>query len=161
MNHARQKTGDTLRLWILQGVEVILIMKIVQIVHRMEFESINTSKKHYITVHYKKIFRHGALSYRYERLLFFLILSKNKISYSRNNRKGSPYFWVFKTTSNPCSTNNGNSTCDSKRPKMAILVSSEDQPGLSWRTRVRWDRREVFQLFSLCFPRWNFVSARR
>ena len=100
-------------------------MKIVQIVHRMEFESINTSKKHYITVHYKKIFRHGALSYRYERLLFFLILSKNKISYSRNNRKGSPYFWVFKTTSNPCSTNNGNSTCDSKRPKMAILVSSE------------------------------------
>ena len=78
MNHARQKTGDPLRLCILQGVEVILIMKIVQIVLRMEFESINTSKKHYITVHYKKILRHGALSYRYERLLFFLILFKNK-----------------------------------------------------------------------------------
>ena len=125
MNHARQKTGDPLRLWILQGVEVILIMKIVQIVLRMEFESINTSKKHYITVHYKKILRHGALSYRYERLLFFLILFKNKISYSRNNRKVSPYSWVFKTTFNPYSTKNGNSTCDSKRPKMAILVSSD------------------------------------
>ena len=103
-------------------------MKIVQIVLRMEFESINTSKKHYITVHYKKILRHGALSYRYDRLLFFLILFKNKISYSRNNRKTSPYFWVFKTTFNPCSTKNGNSTCDSKRPKTAILVSSEDNP---------------------------------
>ena len=100
-------------------------MKIVQIVLRMEFESINTSKKHYITVHYKKILRHGALSYRYERLLFFLILFKNKISYSRNNRKVSPNSWVFKTTFNPCSTKNGNSTCDSKRPKMAILVSSD------------------------------------
>ena len=110
-------------------------MKIVQIVLRMEFESINTSKKHYITVHYKKILRHGALSYRYERLLFFLILFKNKISYSRNNRKTSPYSWVFKTAFNPCSTKNGNSTCDSKRPKTAILVSSEDIVDM-WNARI-------------------------
>ena len=70
---------------------------------------------------------------------FFLILFKNKISYSRNNRKVSPYSWVFKTTFNPCSTKNGNSTCDSKRPKMAILVSSEF---IEERGRLQEARRE-------------------
>ena len=125
MNHARQKTGDPLRLWILQGVEVILIMKIVQIVLRMEFESINTSKKHYITVHYKKILRHGALSYRYERLLFFLIWLKIKLYILERIARHLPILGFLKNHIQSCSTKNGNSTCDSKRPKTAILVSSE------------------------------------